>query len=61
MGKVLIPIKTYCGTHICIFKPDQEKGGFIVTAKDLPGVITWGKNLIEAKKMAKEALELCMA
>ena len=51
-----ITIKTRFGAHICLFELDKK--GYIVTAKDVPGVITWGKNLIEAKEMAKEALEL---
>lgn len=29
-----------------------------MTAKDVPGAVTCGKNLTEAKKMAKEVLEL---
>lgn len=57
---MIINIKTRYGSHDCIFEKDVEKGGFIVTAKNLKGVITWGKNLLEAKKMAKEAVELCI-
>lgn len=56
MKKREITIKTRFGAHICIFDPDEK--GYVVTAKDVPGVVTWGKNLTEAKEMAKEALEL---
>ena len=57
LDKVLI--KTDYGSHICNFKSDGE-GGFIVTAPNVPGMITWGKNFAHAKKMAKECLELCI-
>lgn len=39
-----------------IFRPEPE-GGFTVIAPALPGCITYGKNLIEAKKMAKDAIK----
>jgi len=38
-----------------IFKPEPE-GGFTVIVPSLPGCITYGKNLEEAKKMAKDAI-----
>lgn len=56
MKKKEIIVKTRFGAHVCLFDPDER--GYVVTAKDVPGVVTWGKNLLEAKKMAKEALEL---
>ncbi len=58
MKKRYLSIKTRYGAHICTFDPDSERGGFVVTAKDVPGVVTCGKDLAEAKEMAKEALEL---
>ncbi len=60
MNKKIIEVKTKYGAHACIFEKDLEKGGFVVVAQKLPGVVTWGKNFNEAKKMAKEALELCI-
>lgn len=59
IAKRKIQINTDYGSHICIFKPDGEKG-FIVTTPGVEGMITWGKNLEHAKKMAKECLELCI-
>ncbi len=56
MKKREITIKTRFGVHICLFDPDGR--GYVVTAKDVPGVVTWGKNLAQAKEMAREALEL---
>lgn len=40
-----------------IFQKEPE-GGYTVLVPALPGCITYGKNLKEAKKMAKEAIEL---
>ncbi len=57
--KKKIQIVTDYGSHICIFKSDGEKG-FIVTAPGVEGMITWGKDINHAKKMAKECLELCV-
>jgi antitoxin HicB len=39
-----------------IFRPEPE-GGFTVTVPALPGCITYGKNLIEAKEMAEDAIK----
>lgn len=39
-----------------IFKPEQE-GGFTVIVPSMPGCVTYGKNLDEAKKMAKDAIK----
>jgi len=38
-----------------IFKPEPE-GGFTVIVPSLPGCVTYGKNLIQAKKMALDAI-----
>ena len=40
-----------------IFRPEPE-GGFTVIVPSLTGCISYGKNLEEAKKMAKEAINL---
>lgn len=52
-------IETNYGSHQVAIEPD-ERHGYVVTAPTLPGVITWGKNLIHAKEMAREAIELCI-
>ncbi|MBK6962570.1 MAG: type II toxin-antitoxin system HicB family antitoxin [Bacteroidales bacterium] len=36
----------------------EEEGGFTVTVPALPGCITYGTDLNEAKSMAREAIEL---
>lgn len=38
-----------------IFRPEPE-GGFTVTVPSLPGCITYGRDLREAKKMAYDAI-----
>jgi len=39
-----------------IFRPEPE-GGFTVIVPSLPGCITYGKDLQEAKKMAVDAIK----
>ncbi len=36
----------------------EPEGGYTVTVPSLPGCITYGETIGEAKKMAKEAIEL---
>lgn len=40
-----------------LFKKEPE-GGFTVTVPSLPGCVTFGETLEEAKSMAKEAIKL---
>ena len=44
-------------SYYAVFEPAEE-GGFNVSFPDFPGCVTFGKNFEEAKKMAKEVLEL---
>lgn len=39
-----------------IFRPETE-GGFTAIIPSLPGCVTHGKNLVEAKKMAIDAIK----
>lgn len=43
-----------------IFKQEPE-GGYTVTVPSLPGCITYGKNLDEAKNMASDAIQAYIA
>lgn len=43
-----------------IFRPEPE-GGFTVTVPALPGCVTYGKTLTEAKKMAGDAISAYLA
>jgi antitoxin HicB len=40
-----------------ILKPEPE-GGFTVTVPALPGCVTFGKDLEEAKEMVKDAIQV---
>lgn len=53
-----VTIKTNCGSFICHFTTDGNDPGYTVTVPSLKGVVTEGRTLIEAKKMAREAIEL---
>ena len=44
-------------TYFAVFEP-AEKGGYNVSFPDFPGCVTFGKDFEEAKKMAKDVLEL---
>jgi predicted RNase H-like HicB family nuclease len=43
-----------------VLKPEPE-GGYTVVVPSLPGCVTYGKTLEDAKKMAKEAIEAYVA
>lgn len=43
--------------YTVIFQKEKE-GGYTAIVPSLPGCVTYGKNLEEAKKMVKEAIEL---
>ena len=57
MSKKTLTIKTKYGIFKCVFEPEKDMGGFTVEARGVPGAITWGKNLAEAKRMIVEAIE----
>ncbi|HPA25243.1 MAG TPA: type II toxin-antitoxin system HicB family antitoxin [bacterium] len=43
-----------------ILKPEKQ-GGFTVVVPSLPGCVTYGRDLAEAKKMAKDAIKVYVA
>src|SRR5947209_11068661 len=43
-------------TYTFVFDPDPE-GGFVVTCPALPGLVTHGQTLDEAREMAQDALD----
>ena len=57
-GRKYTEVKTRYGTHISVLEPDEV--GYTVTVPGLPGAVTWGRNVEQAKKMAKEVIELCV-
>ncbi len=44
-------------TFQLVFEPDPQ-GGYTVTVPALPGCVTYGETLEEARKMAREAIGL---
>lgn len=44
-------------TYRIVLNPEPE-GGYTAVVPALPGCITWGEDIQEAKMMAKEAIEL---
>jgi len=51
-------IQTKSGTYRVIIWWDAKDKAFLVKAPSLSGVVTFGTNLSEAKKMVKDAIEL---
>jgi len=56
--KRVIKVKTSFGIFNCLFESNTPERGYTVTVPKLKGVVTCGDTLTEAKKMAKEAIEL---
>jgi predicted RNase H-like HicB family nuclease len=52
-------ILTQYAQYLCTFRPNPE-GGYAVRCPAFPGLISSGKDLEEARAMAREALELCI-
>src|SRR5437016_11391949 len=43
-------------TYTFVFNPEPE-GGYTVTCPALPGLVTYGETLEEARRMARDAME----
>jgi len=52
-------VKTIDAQYVCKFRPEPE-GGFTVRCAAFPELITDGGSLEEARRNAREALELCV-
>jgi antitoxin HicB len=46
-------------TYNVLLQPEPE-GGYTVTCPSLPGLVTYGETLEEARAMAAEAIEACL-
>lgn len=51
-------IQTKYGQFKVFIWRDKKKKVYLVKAADLPEVVTFGASLIEAKRMAKDAIEI---
>lgn len=58
LQKQVVSIKTIFGEFKCFFDSNRPEKGYTVTVPKLPGVVSCGDTLTEAKKMTKEAIEL---
>ncbi len=58
MDKKIFSIKTKDGDFKVSIWLDKRDNAYLVKGVTLPEVITFGRTLVEAKKMAREALEL---
>ena len=54
----IVKVETRVGAFECLFESNTPEKGYTVTVPKLRGVVTFGENLEEAKKMAREAIEL---
>lgn len=52
-GKVKVGAREYSVTY----EPDLEDGGWIAECTDIPGCISQGENLTEARRMIRDAIE----
>jgi antitoxin HicB len=52
-------ITTLAAQYVCTFYPEPE-GGYTVTCSALPEVVTYGSTLEEARRNAREAIELVL-
>lgn len=56
--KQKISIDTKKGRYTCILRWDAKDKAYLVSVPSLPEVFTFGRTLAEAKRMAKDAIEL---
>jgi predicted RNase H-like HicB family nuclease len=54
-----VSIKTTAAQYVCNFRAEPE-GGYTVTCPAFPEVVTYGASLEEARRNAREAIELCV-
>jgi predicted RNase H-like HicB family nuclease len=50
------PVTVHEYSYVALFRPEPE-GGYTVTCPALPGLVTYGETLAEARAMAAEAVE----
>ncbi|MEK7509918.1 MAG: type II toxin-antitoxin system HicB family antitoxin [Patescibacteria group bacterium] len=55
--KMQVQIKTDYGAFSVVLEREPDIGGYMVTAPKVADVVTWGKTIAHAKRMAKEAIE----
>lgn len=58
MKRRITLVQTVFGVFECLFESNAPEKGYTVTVPKLKGIVTCGDTLPEAKRMAKEAIEL---
>lgn len=53
------PVETLDAQYLCSFRPEPE-GGFTVRCSAFPEIVSYGATLQEARRSAREAIELCI-
>src|SRR6266446_3568809 len=56
MNQIAEAITGMARTYTFVFNPEPE-GGYTVTCPALPGLVTYGESLAEARTMARDAME----
>lgn len=57
MIKKHLVLKTKYGSFKCVFETEKDMGGYTAETHLVPGAVSWGKNLFEAKRMIAVAIE----
>jgi predicted RNase H-like HicB family nuclease len=52
-------VKTVHAQYVCTFRPEPE-GGYTVRCSAFPEIVIHGASLDEARRNAREAIELCL-
>ncbi len=50
-------VMTKYGAFKVAFESEPDMGGYATQAITVPSAISWGKNLVEARRMAAESIE----
>ncbi len=56
-----VTVRVHGRGYRAVLTPDLEVGGFTVEVPELPGCLTEGDDLAEAKRMTKDAIELWLS
>jgi predicted RNase H-like HicB family nuclease len=56
-----VTVRVHGRGYKAVLTPDLEAGGYTVEVPELPGCLTEGDDLAEAKRMAKDAIELWLS
>jgi predicted RNase H-like HicB family nuclease len=52
-------VRTLNAQYVCTFRPEPE-GGYTVKCRAFPEIVSYGASLEEARRNAREAIELCV-